>query len=74
MKASAFASAIAAIGAVTASPTPTEQEPPTKRASFPTVTVSGNGKHVHLPPVVDLAVSQLTGRRSAVNDSDFCPA
>jgi hypothetical protein len=42
MKTAALLSALAAIGAVSA--TPTLKEPPSKRATLPTVTVSGNGK------------------------------
>lgn len=41
MKSFALASALLT-AAVTANPTPTEQEPPSKRASLPTVTASGN--------------------------------
>lgn len=43
MKSFALTSALLT-AAVTANPTPTEQEPPSKRASLPTVTASGNGK------------------------------
>lgn len=43
MKSFALTSALLA-AAVSANPTPTEQEPPSKRASLPTVTASGNGK------------------------------
>lgn len=42
MKSFALTSALLT-AAVTANPTPTEQEPPSKRASLPTVTASGNG-------------------------------
>lgn len=44
MKQSALVSALVALGAVSASPTATEKEPPSKRANLPTVTASGNGK------------------------------
>lgn len=44
MKTFAIVSALAAVGLVSASPTPTEQQKPNKRASLPTVTASGNGK------------------------------
>lgn len=43
MKSFALTSALLA-AAVSANPTPTEQEPPSKRASLPTVTASGNGR------------------------------
>ncbi|KAM4057581.1 glucanosyltransferase domain-containing protein [Hirsutella rhossiliensis] len=42
MKQFALVSALAALGTVSASPTATEKEPPSKRANLPTVTVSGN--------------------------------
>ncbi|KAF4511868.1 hypothetical protein G6O67_001072 [Ophiocordyceps sinensis] len=42
MKQSALVSALVALGAVSASPTATEKEPPSKRATLPTVTASGN--------------------------------
>lgn len=47
MKSFALTSALLT-AAVTANPTPTEQEPPSKRASLPTVTASGNGRVSHL--------------------------
>ncbi|OAA33384.1 1,3-beta-glucanosyltransferase Gel1 [Moelleriella libera RCEF 2490] len=76
MKASAFASAIAAIGAVTASPTPTEQEPPTKRASFPTVTVSGNafwaGKERFYIRGIDYQPGGSSVNLDPLADTDIC--
>lgn len=38
------AAALAALTAVSATPTKTELQPPSKRASLPAVSVSGNGK------------------------------
>ncbi|PHH88867.1 hypothetical protein CDD83_6946 [Cordyceps sp. RAO-2017] len=42
MKQYALVSALAALGAVSANPTPSEKQPPTKRANSPTISVSGN--------------------------------
>ncbi|KAL2104951.1 hypothetical protein VUR80DRAFT_9263 [Thermomyces stellatus] len=42
MKTSTILSALAALTAVSATPTKTEKQPPSKRASLPTVTASGN--------------------------------
>ncbi|KOS21596.1 hypothetical protein ESCO_005044 [Escovopsis weberi] len=42
MKGLAYISTLAAIGAVSANPTAVEKEPPSKRASLPAVTISGN--------------------------------
>jgi hypothetical protein len=42
MKSCTLAPVLAVLGLATANPTPTEPEPPSKRASLPTVTVSGN--------------------------------
>ncbi|PHH72701.1 hypothetical protein CDD80_4303 [Ophiocordyceps camponoti-rufipedis] len=42
MKAQALVSALASLAVVSAKPTATEKEPPSKRANLPTVTVSGN--------------------------------
>lgn len=47
MKSFALTSALLA-AAVSANPTPTEQEPPSKRATLPTVTASGNGTAFHV--------------------------
>lgn len=44
MKFTTMLSALAAAGAVSATPTPTEKDAPSKRASLPTIEVSGNGK------------------------------
>lgn len=44
MKTSTILSALAALTAVSATPTKTEKQPPSKRASLPTVTASGNGR------------------------------
>lgn len=43
MKTFVLASALAALNAVTATPTPTEVQAVSKRATLPPVTVSGNG-------------------------------
>lgn len=43
MKSVAFASALLA-ATVSANPTPTEEQPPSKRSSLPSVTASGNGR------------------------------
>ncbi|RDA85821.1 hypothetical protein CP532_5773 [Ophiocordyceps camponoti-leonardi (nom. inval.)] len=42
MKAQVLVSALTSLAVVSAKPTETEKEPPTKRATLPTVTVSGN--------------------------------
>ncbi|KAF4124282.1 glycoside hydrolase family 72 [Geosmithia morbida] len=42
MKASTLFSALATLGAVAATPTPTEKQPPSKRSTLPTIEVSGN--------------------------------
>lgn len=60
MKQFAFVSALAALGTVSASPTATEKEPPSKRASLPTVTVSGNGK----PALMGLSICNALTSRS----------
>lgn len=44
MKTTTILSALAAITAVSATPTKTEKQQPNKRASVPTVTASGNGR------------------------------
>ncbi|KAF5127546.1 1,3-beta-glucanosyltransferase gel1 [Metarhizium brunneum] len=76
MKGFAFASALAAIGAVTASPTPTEQEPPTKRDSFPTVTVSGNafwkGKERFYLRGIDYQPGGSSANEDPLGDTDVC--
>ena len=48
MKTFVLTAALAALGIVSASPTQTLEEPPTKRASLPAVSASGNGKHALL--------------------------
>ena len=48
MKTFVLTAALAALGAVYASPTQTLEEPPTKRASLPAVSASGNGKNALL--------------------------
>lgn len=64
MKSFALTSALLA-AAVSANPTPTEQEPPSKRASLPTVTASGNGKASHFLNYTlyfaDPSLQQLSG-------------
>lgn len=46
MKTSAILSALAAVTAVSATPTQTDKQQPNKRASLPTVTASGNGRDI----------------------------
>ncbi|GAB0137426.1 hypothetical protein EsDP_00005691 [Epichloe bromicola] len=76
MKAIAIASALAAIGAVTASPTPTEQEPPSKRAKFPTVSVSGNafyaGKDRFYLRGIDYQPGGSSANEDPLADTDVC--
>ncbi|KAG6041977.1 hypothetical protein E4U41_007496 [Claviceps citrina] len=76
MKAFTIASALAAIGSVTASPTPTEQEPPSKRASFPTVTVSGNAFYAGQDRFYLRGIDYQPGGSSAnedpLADTDVC--
>ncbi|KAG5956064.1 hypothetical protein E4U57_002921 [Claviceps arundinis] len=76
MKAFAFASALAAVGFVAATPTPTEEEPPTKRASFPTVTVSGNafyaGKERFYLRGIDYQPGGSSANEDSLADPDVC--
>lgn len=60
MKTSSILSALAAVTAVSATPTKTEKQQPNKRASLPTVTASGNGK-AHLMPGVKWTSSETCG-------------
>ncbi|OAA42230.1 glycolipid-anchored surface protein 5 [Metarhizium rileyi] len=77
MKGFAFASALATIGAVTASPTTTDQEPPSKRAdSFPVVTVSGNafwkGKERFYLRGIDYQPGGSSANEDPLGDTDVC--
>ncbi|KAK2591439.1 1,3-beta-glucanosyltransferase [Conoideocrella luteorostrata] len=76
MKAFALASALAAIGTVTASPTPTEQEPPSRRAGVPTVTVSGNafyaGKDRFYLRGIDYQPGGSSANEDPLGDTEVC--
>ncbi|QUC23230.1 uncharacterized protein UV8b_07471 [Ustilaginoidea virens] len=76
MRSFAFATALAAIGAVTASPTPSEQDPPTKRANFPVVSVSGNAFYKDKDRFYVRGIDYQPGGSSAnedpLGDTDVC--
>lgn len=68
MKGYVFASAMAAIGAVSATPTATEKEPPSKRADLPVVSVSGNAFWAGKERFYLRGIDYQPGGSSSVND------
>jgi len=77
MKGFTIVSAFAALGAVSASPTPTEKEPPTKRSgSLPTVTASGNafwtGEDRWYMRGIDYQPGGASANTDPLADSDTC--
>ncbi|KHN96638.1 1,3-beta-glucanosyltransferase Gel1 [Metarhizium album ARSEF 1941] len=76
MKGFVFASALAAVGTVTASPTATEKEPPTKRAGSVAVTVSGNafwkGKERFYLRGIDYQPGGSSANEDPIGDPTVC--
>ncbi|KAK5992374.1 1,3-beta-glucanosyltransferase gel1 [Cladobotryum mycophilum] len=76
MKGFAFISALSVIGAASANPTPSQNEPPSKRASLPQVSVSGNafyanGKRFYLRGI-DYQPGGAAANSDPLADSSVC--